>query len=90
MSHSSTVNRIYVFLLVATAVTFGLGESGSAGSAWLPVVVMFVLAAAKAFWVIFDFMEIRHAPNLWKRLLLGWLGLVVGGILLAYAFSLRG
>jgi hypothetical protein len=50
---------------------------------------MFVLAGAKAYWVIYDFMEIRHAPQLWKRLLLGWLGLVVTGILLAYAISLR-
>lgn len=84
-------NRIFVFLLLATAVTFWLGESGMAGRAgWVPVLLMFGLAATKAFWVIYDFMEIRHAPALWKRLLLGWLGVVVGGILLAYAVSLRG
>lgn len=84
-------NRIFAFLLLATAVTFWLGESGMAGRAgWAPVLVMFGLAATKAFGVIYDFMEIRHAPALWKRVLLGWLGVVVGGILLAYAFSLRG
>jgi cytochrome c oxidase subunit 4 len=85
------VNRIYIFLLLATAVTFGLGESGTAGrEAWVPVLLMFGLAAAKAYAVISDFMEIHQAPALWKRLLYGWLILVVGGILLAYAFSLRG
>jgi len=84
-------NRIFVFLLLATAVTFWLGESGAAGSAgWAPVLVMFGLAATKAYWVIADFMEIRHAPALWRRLLAGWLVVVVGGILLAYAVSLRG
>jgi cytochrome c oxidase subunit 4 len=84
------VNRIYIFLLLATAVTFWLGESGVAGSTrWTPVLVMFTLATAKAYAVIADFMEIRHAPALWKRLLFGWLALVVSGILLAYAFSLR-
>lgn len=91
MHHPTKVNRIYVFLLLATAVTFWLGESGTAaGAGWLAVLVMFGLAATKAFFVIFDFMEVRHAPALWKRLLLGWLILVVGGILLAYAVSLRG
>ena len=89
MSPTSSANRIYVFLLFATAVTFGLGESGATGSSWLPILVMFALAATKAFWVIYDFMEVRHAPRLWKRLLLGWLCLVVFGILLAYAISLR-
>ena len=90
MPSTSWINRIYAFLLAATAVTFWLGESGSTGKgAWLPVLVMFALAATKAFWVIYDFMEVRHAPLLWKRLLLGWLCLVVLGILLAYAISLR-
>ncbi len=83
-------NRIFALLLAATAVTFWLGEAGIAGSAgWAPVLVMFGLAATKAYWVIADFMEIRHAPALWKRLLLGWLVVVVSGIFLAYAFSLR-
>lgn len=87
---ASTANRIYVFLLAATAVTFWLGESGTAGAgAWLPVLTMFALAALKAFWVIYDFMEVRHAPALWKRMLLGWLVVVVLGILLAYALALR-
>ena len=90
MHETSSINRIYVFLLLATAVTFWLGESGATGGTWLPILVMFGLAATKAFWVIYDFMEVRHAPVLWKRLLLGWLSLVVLGILLAYAISLRG
>lgn len=87
----NTADRIYIFLLLATGVTFWLGESGSIATAGgLAVLLMFSLAACKAFWVIYDFMEIRHAPPLWKRLLLGWLALVVCGILLAYALSLRG
>jgi hypothetical protein len=34
--------------------------------------------------VILDFMDLRHAPALWRNLLTGWLVFVIGMILLAY------
>jgi hypothetical protein len=34
-------------------------------------------------------MELRHAPALWRRLLVGWLVLVTTGILLAYWIGQR-
>ncbi len=80
-----TLNRIWIFLLLATAITFVLGESGWAARTGMgAVVLVFGLSFAKAYWVVYDFMEVRHAPALWKRLLLGWLVVVVGGIVLAY------
>ncbi|MGQ0709900.1 MAG: cytochrome C oxidase subunit IV family protein [Rhodoferax sp.] len=85
-----TLNRIWLFLLVATAATFALGESGWAARTGLgAVLLVFALAFAKAYWVVYDFMELRHAPPLWQRLLIGWLVLVVGGIVLAYAVGAR-
>lgn len=87
---NTPINRIWLGLLAATAVTYWLGESGLSGSAGMaPVLIMFGLAFAKGFWVVYDFMEVRHAPPLWKRLLLGWLVLVVSAILLAYWIGQR-
>jgi heme/copper-type cytochrome/quinol oxidase subunit 4 len=87
---SCFVNRIWLLLLAATGVTFWLGESGLSGKAGMaPVLVMFALALVKALLVMLDFMELRHAPALWRRLLVGWLVLVTTGILLAYWIGQR-
>jgi heme/copper-type cytochrome/quinol oxidase subunit 4 len=87
---SFSVNRIWLLLLAATGVTFWLGESGLSGSAGMtPVLVMFGLAFVKALLVMQDFMELRHAPALWRRLLVGWLMLVTTGIVLAYWMGQR-
>lgn len=87
---SFSVNRIWLLLLAATGVTFWLGESGLSGSAGMTaVLVMFGLAFVKALLVMLDFMELRHAPALWRRLLVGWLVLVTTGILLAYWIGQR-
>lgn len=83
-------NRIYLLLLAATAVTFALGESGWVGRApWASVLLMFGLAATKAYWVMMDFMELRHAPAFWARLMSVWLTVVLSGIGLAYAVGMR-
>jgi hypothetical protein len=52
------------------------------------VLVIFCLSFAKGWWVISDFMALRHAPALWRRVVLGWLGFVIGLILLAYRIGL--
>jgi len=82
------VNWIWALLLLATAVTWWLGESGQVGVGGMaPVLVIFLLSLAKGWWVINDFMALRHAPALWRRVLLGWLGFVIGMILLAYGLG---
>ena len=87
---SWSANHIWIILLTATGVTFWLGESGLSGTAGMtPVLVMFALAFVKALLVMLDFMELRHAPALWRRLLVGWLVLVTGGIVLAYWIGQR-
>lgn len=83
-------NTLWLLLLVVTGVTYGLGESGQMGHAsMLPVLGIFGIAFAKGWVIINDFMELRHAPKLWRNLLLGWLLVVIGMILLAYWLSLR-
>ena len=87
---NTALNRIWLALLLATGVTYWLGESGLSGSAGMvPVVLMFAMAAAKGLWVIYDFMELRHAPRMWRVLLVGWLTFVTSMIVLAYWFGLR-
>jgi len=83
-------NRAWIVLLIATAITYWLGESGTAGTAGSTAVfAMLGLALIKGRLVVYDFMELRHAPTLWKILLLGWLGFVLGMIVLAYWMGIK-
>ena len=82
--------RTWAILLTATGITYWLGESGTAGKAGtMAVFSMLALAFIKGRLVIYDFMEIRHAPTMWKIFLVGWLGFVLGMIMLAYWIGLR-
>jgi cytochrome c oxidase subunit 4 len=84
-----SVNRIWLLLLLATGITYWLGESGQVGHGGIgPVLAIFGMALVKGWWIIEDFMELRHAPALWRRLLIGWLLFVIGMILLAYWLAL--
>ncbi len=80
-------NRAWLVLIVATAITWYLGEVGAAGTT--SIVAMLVIAFVKGRLVILDFMELRSAPLMWRLLLEGWLLLVSGLILLAYWMSLK-
>jgi len=82
------VDRIWLALMVATAITFWLGESGLASSAGaVSVGLMFGLSLLKGVLVILDFMELRQAPALWRRVMLGWLTVVIALILLAWTIA---
>lgn len=81
------INHVRLLLLAGTAVTWWLGESGAAcGSLW-SVALMFGIAAAKGLLVILDFMALRQAPVLWRRLMVGWLLALGALIVLAYALG---
>lgn len=83
-------NALWLVLLAVTGVTYWLGESGQLGQAsMLPVLGIFGIAFVKGWVIINDFMELRHAPRLWRNLLLAWLLVVTSMILLAYWLSLR-
>jgi caa(3)-type oxidase subunit IV len=80
-------HRAWLVLMLATAVTWYLGEVGAAGTS--AIVAMLVIAFVKGRLVILDFMELRSAPLMWRLLLEGWLVLVASLILLAYWMSLK-
>lgn len=82
--------QVWLVLLAITATTYWIGESGLSGHGSMgPVLAMFVLAFAKGWLVCLDFLELRHAPTLWRWLVVGWLMLVLALVLLAYWISLR-
>ena len=79
------LDLIWLLLLAATAFTWWLGHSGALATPRLPIVALvFGLAWLKGVAVILEFMELRHAPPLWRRALTGGLTVIVGLILLAY------
>ncbi|MDR6924290.1 cytochrome C oxidase subunit IV family protein [Pseudomonas sp. BE134] len=57
------------------------------GATWLLSIAILLVAVGKA-WLITDgFMEMRHAPRLWRRLMLSWalvLAAVVGLTLILF------
>lgn len=80
-------NRSWAVLIIATLITWYLGEVGAAGTA--AIVAMLIIAFIKGRLVILDFMELRNAPLMWRLLLEGWLIVVSSMILLAYWISLK-
>jgi hypothetical protein len=83
----NSAHRAWLVLLVATSITWYLGEVGAADT--LSIVAMLAIAFVKGRLVILDFMELRGAPLMWRLLLEGWLILVSSLILLAYWISLK-
>jgi cytochrome c oxidase subunit 4 len=83
-----STNTLWMLLLIATGATYWLGESGGMGArgraSMVPVFLIFGFALFKGLGVILDFMDLRHAPALWRNLLVGWLIFVIGMILLTY------
>ncbi|WP_223556950.1 cytochrome C oxidase subunit IV family protein [Pseudomonas sp. BF-R-01] len=81
MSASRFLFVCWAALATLSVSTVLLAQSGATGV--LSVAILLV-AVVKA-WLITDgFMEMRHAPRLWRRLLVGWalvLAVVVGGML---------
>jgi hypothetical protein len=80
-------NRAWLVLLVATGVTWWLGDVGAAGTD--AILAMLAIVFIKGRLVILDFMELRSASLMWRLILEGWLILVSSLILIAYWVSLK-
>ena len=89
MKPTHWLNLVWLLLLAATGFTAWLGSSGALRQPSLPLMaLMFGLAWFKGLGVVLAFMELGHAPPLWRRLLMGTLAVVVGLILVAYAVAI--
>lgn len=67
--------------LVALSVTSV--QLASYGTGLLLALLVLLAALAKAWLISEGFMELRHAPRLWRGLLLGWALVMVLGVLLS-------
>jgi nitric oxide reductase NorF protein len=86
VSTSRVLILCWLGLVVLSVTSVQLGNAG----AGLLLAAAVLLAALGKAWLIADgFMHLRHAPPLWRGLLLGW-PLVVGGVVLLTLWLQRG
>ena len=86
MNKLYNIHTLWLTMLLLTLTTYAIGKLGYSGVA----VVSFLLitAAAKATFIIRDFMELRGVSLLWRVIMYGWLLVVIAGIAIAYIISL--
>ena len=75
------INTIAFLLALATAMSWWLGESAVLSSHHLgttAVLVVLALSLIKGALIALEFMELRSAPALWRRMVMGWLVVVIG------------
>ncbi len=78
---------VWALLVMLTAVTFNIGESGASGAAVAGMVLVMMMFKAQL--VAGCFMELRHAPLLWRVVMGSYLVVVGGGIALGYWLGLQ-
>ncbi|WP_372876942.1 cytochrome C oxidase subunit IV family protein [Pseudomonas sp.] len=84
MSASTTLIFCWLGLAVLSVASVQLGSSGATQ---LMAGAVLLAALGKA-WLIADgFMELRHAPRMWRWLLLAWPLTLAAGVLLTLQFS---
>lgn len=74
------INVIALLLVVATALSWWLGEDAVLSGRHLGTTAIFVvlgLSFIKGALIALEFMELRTAPALWRRLVMGWMVLVI-------------
>ncbi|ALQ04043.1 MULTISPECIES: cytochrome C oxidase subunit IV family protein [Pseudomonas] len=85
MSASRVLIACWMTLAVLSTGTVALGQVAATG---LVSIAILVIAVTKA-WLIADgFMELRHAPRLWRRLVLSWAALLATVIGLVISFTI--
>jgi len=76
---------IFALLALATLISWWLGEGAAVGGGHLgslATVAVLALSAFKGALIALDYMELRSAPALWRRAVIGWLVVVLGLIAL--------
>lgn len=76
---------IFALLAFATLASWWLGEGAAVSAQHLGTVAtlsVLALSAFKGALIALDYMELRSAPALWRRAVMGWLVVVLGLIAL--------
>lgn len=80
------VTRAWIALVVLTLLTMAAAHSiaGSIAGSGLVLIV----AVAKGWWMLMDFLKLRHVPSGWRTLLASWLVLIAASAWIAAAIPL--
>jgi len=76
------LDLIFAVLVLGTAVTWWLGETGHAGPA--AVLAILAIAGIKGVLIIRDFMALRGVRAFWPLMVIGWLLLVLAIVMATY------
>ena len=74
-------DTVFALLALATLASWWLGEGAVASGRHLGSVAtlaVLALSAVKGALIALDYMELRFAPALWRRAVMGWLVVVLG------------
>jgi hypothetical protein len=80
------LSRTWLVLVILTLASMALTHAGSA-----PLVVgaaVLGAAAAKAWWIVLDFLDLRHGPVGWRALFATWIIVIAAGAWAGAALSL--
>lgn len=80
------LSRTWLVLVILTLASMALTHAGPA-----PLVVgagVVGAAAAKAWWIVLDFLDLRHAPAGWRALFATWILVIALGAWAGAALSL--
>ena len=80
------IHTLWLVMLLLTLTTYAMGKLGYSGVT--AVFFLLITAAAKATFIIRDFMELRGVSLLWRIIMYGWLLVVCIAIAIAYIISL--
>ena len=78
-------DTIFALLALATLASWWLGEGAAVSGRHLGIaatLAVLALSAVKGALIALDYMELRRAPALWRRVVMGWLVVVLGLIAL--------
>lgn len=87
MTHSylKRINLVWLLLVVATTLSFGIEwmlNSGHAGLSKASIVAVILITVVKVRYVVLDFMELRDAPLILR--LMNELWIIAVGVMLCY------
>ena len=79
--------RVWLALLVLTAITYGIGRMGLGGTQI--VMLVLIITFIKGEMVAGFFMGLRKTSLLWRAIMASYLVIVGGGIAIAYLVGLK-
>lgn len=71
------LDAVWLATLLATGIAWWIGESGLGTALRGAIALVFALSLAKGVAIALEFMELRGAPAVWRRFVVGWLLVVI-------------